>query len=671
MSKFDQNQHVLSVAADPEIDTGNKTVILRGFNTMPIRPCSFVMLAAVSLTALATSVQANDVYFGARLGVIDPLASMHEMGVDTFEVTYDSSFFGGVYVGTFLGSGLRGELAVDAMRFNPASAVDDGGVPATLFGGTDAVVVTASLWRDLPAIGLVTPYIGLGAGFAWTSTDVLMDEGGTRNPESFRGNDLSPVGQVGAGVRFDVGERLTVDLGYRFLSIFNARHEQVILPPDLSDPSFGFGHYTTHQFSAGLAYRFGETAPEMASALDGPIYLGGYFGGAWTAETHIAADYGEGTSTVFDNAEGSFGFVAGAEIAPGLRGELELGFVRSSVDRVRPNQIGDPDQPYVGRFDQTFLLANLWKDFNHGPLTVYTGGGLGFALVDYDITDFPQSGSLLPDYDGSDGVFAGQFGAGIRYAATPNVTLDLGYRLKGAFGAVLIGEDRRDENARVSLLSHIVQGGFTYTFGASAGEPMPVQTDYGAYLSVAAGTGFNAVGELYEETGHPFYFESPLSLSLAYGQRLTDYLRAEVELSALHLDGDKTRDDKVNDPLEPVIGDVTQLSVLTNLWVDFDAGFAQPYVGGGLGMALINGAFNGEGATNELFSADMHPAFALQAGFGVRTAITDNILLDIGYRYRTAIDAFLTDNNTTGQDPGTVAFETHGLQLGLTYEFGN
>lgn len=639
---------------------------------MPIRPFSLVMLAAVSLAALATSVQANDVYFGARLGVIDPLASMHEMDVDTFEVTYDSSFFGGVYVGTFLGSGLRGELAVDAMRFNLASGVDDGGEPEPMSGSTDAVVVTANLWRDLPALGPLTPYIGIGAGLAWTSADILMDaNSGPDRFESFQGSDLSPVGQVGAGVRFDVGESLTVDLGYRFLSIFNARHEQVILSPDLSDPNFGFGHYTTHQFSAGLAYRFGETAPEMASALDGPIYLGGYFGGAWTAETHIAADYSEGAPTVFDNAEGSFGFVAGAEIAPGLRGELELGFVRSSVDRMRPNQIGDPDQPYVGRFDQTFLLANLWKDFNHGPLTVYTGGGLGFALVDYDITDFPQSVGFQPDYDGSDGVFAGQFGTGIRYAATPNVTLDLGYRLKGAFGAVLIGEDRSDENARATLFSQTVQAGLTYTFGASAGEPMPVQADYGAYLSIAAGTGFNAVGELYEDTGHPFYFDSPLSLSLAYGQRVTDYLRAEVELSALHLDGDKTRDDDVNDPLEPVIGDVTQLSVLTNLWADFDAGFAQPYVGGGLGMALINGEFNGEGATNELFSADMHPAFALQAGFGVRTAITDNILLDIGYRYRTAIDAFLTDNDTTGQDPGTVAFETHGVQLGLTYEFGN
>ncbi len=590
------------------------------------------------------------------------MPSVNDLDSDTYELTFESAFFGGVYVGTFLGSGFRGELAVDAMHFELASANDETGDFDIVSGGTDAVALTASLWRDLPGIGVVTPYVGLGAGIAWTSNDFILEA--LSVTEGFQGDDLSAVGLVGAGARVDLSDRLTLDLGYRFLSIINARNEQG--PPTPGSPDYGQGNFTTHLFSAGLSYRFGERQGEgegdHPTDLYAPIYIGGFFGSAWTPDAHLGVDNSEEAKTVFDDPHASFGAIIGAEVAPHLRGELELSFVRSE-----PSYLAEtPPLPYSGRFDQTFVLANLWQDFGEGPLTAYAGGGLGFALVDYDITGYSSNEY---DYDGSLGVFAGQFGAGLRYQATSNLTFDIGYRLRGAFGAVLTDAQSNGpsllDNSRITLYSQTLQVGASYAFGAMPNGEMYPNADNGSYVSLAGGIGLNPVGEMFEDSAHPIFFHPAFGLSVAYGQQITDYLRAEVELGFSHMQGDELRNNDVNDPLEPLDGSATQISVMTNYWADFDLGYVQPYVGGGVGMAMVQADYQ---FNTSIYGDEFSPALALQVGAGVRKPVGDNFLLDLGYRYRSTIDAFADETGII--DPGTVTYETHGVHMGLTWLLG-
>jgi opacity protein-like surface antigen len=65
-------------------------------------------------------------------------------------------------------------------------------------------------------------------------------------------------------------------------------------------------------------------------------------------------------------------------------------------------------------------MVNAYADFQTGGMaTPYLGAGVGYA--DVDVKDY-----LGKDYD--DDVVAGQIGAGILFALSPRVAVDLGYR---------------------------------------------------------------------------------------------------------------------------------------------------------------------------------------------------------------------------------------------------
>lgn len=625
---------------------------------------SAALLATTAVIAPVHMASADGFYAGVRGGILSPLTSVRDQDSDTWEHTFDSSFSGGFFIGNYLGSGFRGELAVDVLNFDGGFATDGPiGVGETMTGDARSVAFTASLWRDLPGIGSLTPYIGLGAGLARTESEYLRP---TNN--LYVGDDWSAVGLAGAGVRVGVTDRLTLDLGYRFTSVINARDIQVL--PTFADQDHGNGNYTSHQLSAGLAYRFGgpETPLQSMPSLYGPFYLGGFFGSAWTADSNVGVDMGGLGETVFSNPNSSFGILAGAPIAPSMRGEIELSFLRSEADRARNNNPVDPDLPYAGRFDQTFALVNVWQDFDHGPFSTYIGGGLGFAHVDFDVDAIHG----VHFFDGSHGVFAGQFGAGLRYQAKPGLTIDIGYRVRGAFGVVLPNA-LSDNNARVSLYSHALQASATYAFGSPDEARDAVLSDNGSYLSAALGTAFHPVGEMFINQNHPLFFDPPVSVSLAYGHRVTDNLRAEVELNAMLFDGGYTRDDAADQPAFPIDGGVTQLSVMTNYWADFDLGFVQPYAGGGLGLALVSTDFQFMNEFGDLtvLQEDFAPALALQVGAGVRAPVSDNMLIDVGYRYRTAIDAFssaIRNDLVPDRQPATITYESHGVQAALVWE---
>ena len=104
-----------------------------------------------------------------------------------------------------------------------------------------------------------------------------------------------------------------------------------------------------------------------------------------------------------------------------------------------------PGDPETWRGKQTTNLStlffNAYYDFNTGtPFTPYLGGGLGMAFNFTSIKgnsfyDGPDSTDKYPWRSGSkdtyDTSFAWNLGAGLAYAFTENIAVDLGYRFIG------------------------------------------------------------------------------------------------------------------------------------------------------------------------------------------------------------------------------------------------
>jgi outer membrane autotransporter protein len=114
-------------------------------------------------------------------------------------------------------------------------------------------------------------------------------------------------------------------------------------------------------------------------------------------------------------------------------------------------------------------------------------------------------------------------------------------------------------------------------------------------------------------------------------------------------------------------------TVFANFYYDFKTGTAfTPYVGAGLGVAWINqkvsSTFRGwTAATDDVSKTTTN--FAWNLGAGVGYALTDNVTVDLGYRYTN-----FGDGKKFSSTDGTINFQTKDIQshealLGLRYQF--
>ena len=138
--------------------------------------------------------------------------------------------------------------------------------------------------------------------------------------------------------------------------------------------------------------------------------------------------------------------------------------------------------------------------------------------------------------------------------------------------------------------------------------------------------------------------------SVAYGIK-AGAVRTELELN-IHVKAEKT------DP-EGWIYSLENNSIMLNAYYDIDTGTKfTPYVGAGIGMAHLKAKDD-----------DWHNSkttFAWQAGAGVSYAMTDNLALDLGYRYNDYGDVTLDCG-----DDAKEKFEStsHEFLFGVRYTF--
>jgi len=111
-------------------------------------------------------------------------------------------------------------------------------------------------------------------------------------------------------------------------------------------------------------------------------------------------------------------------------------------------------------------------------------------------------------------------------------------------------------------------------------------------------------------------------------------------------------------------GDVSLLGFMANVAYDFNTPYAlTPFIFGGAGIANIS--LNGVGANGSQAYDTSDTVFAMQAGAGVSTELTDRTSVDLSYRYLETLDAQMSD--ATGA-PFDFRYATHMFLMGLKYK---
>jgi outer membrane protein OmpA-like peptidoglycan-associated protein len=113
-------------------------------------------------------------------------------------------------------------------------------------------------------------------------------------------------------------------------------------------------------------------------------------------------------------------------------------------------------------------------------------------------------------------------------------------------------------------------------------------------------------------------------------------------------------------------GDAHAWSAMGNVYYDFNHGGAvQPYVGLGVGAARLN--------VNQFFFLalvdDQETSFAYQGMAGLAFAVTDQLTLDVGYRYFATEGAELDGISIGGPFTVDADYEHQSVMLGLRWQF--
>jgi opacity protein-like surface antigen len=200
-----------------------------------------------------------------------------------------------------------------------------------------------------------------------------------------------------------------------------------------------------------------------------------------------------------------------------------------------------------------------------------------------------------------------------------------------------------------------------------ADQPVAV-AGTGWYLSVFAGgvwANSLAADDGSATDGQFFDFDTDMGwlVGATLGTHITDNLRGEVELStgSVALTG-LTIDDVDAGSISD--GSASTTYLLGNVWFDIATGSGfTPYIGGGLGASYVTA----KGTADDIpYTVDMAGwGWAYQLGAGVKVDVADNVALDLGYRFKSAVDV----NLEGGGDDAVADLSSHVLQVGVTVGF--
>ena len=174
---------------------------------------------------------------------------INSTGANTYDLLINNpGYIIGGTVGVDWGNQLRTELELSHARWGSDRYHVYCDCDGSIYDGTSSVSATYLLgnaWYDLNHGARVTPYVGGGLGIGWANVHAGIDGG----PVDFNATGLAF--QVGAGIRFNVSDRVAIDAGYRFKDIVGLNYSSNVSEYTLTDTSLA-----SHNFQIGLIFQF-------------------------------------------------------------------------------------------------------------------------------------------------------------------------------------------------------------------------------------------------------------------------------------------------------------------------------------------------------------------------------------------------------------------------------
>ena len=180
------------------------------------------------------------------------------------------------------------------------------------------------------------------------------------------------------------------------------------------------------------------------SAVHAQPYLSGNMGYVWLEDSDIRGNQSDSGEFSFDR-----GLVITAAIgrvlSETLRAEVEFGYRTNEANEARMRESGahgvDSDIVTLS------LMANCFYDFMPGhTVSPFIGAGIGIANVDGEV----------PNNNGKDDVFAYQLAAGVGFALTEKLKMDVQYRLFGT-------DNPEFKNVEAEYITHNLLFGLRYS----------------------------------------------------------------------------------------------------------------------------------------------------------------------------------------------------------------
>ncbi len=158
--------------------------------------------------------------------------------------------------------GLRGELMLDWRGDRDVRGTLAAPSGAAFATSVQSLTLMFNAYYDLMQFGGFTPYVGAGVGVAHNDLGSVTFTGDPTLSNTLNGADKwSLAWSLMAGVGYQISQRVTLDLGYRYIDMGDVRSSRVDSSGFNGNPPLRVDDLTAHEFKVGLRFAFGGGAP--------------------------------------------------------------------------------------------------------------------------------------------------------------------------------------------------------------------------------------------------------------------------------------------------------------------------------------------------------------------------------------------------------------------------
>jgi opacity protein-like surface antigen len=231
---------------------------------------SLLLPIALLAPPLAQAQPFQGLYIGAGAGYNMPMgfdAQPNAPGAPATILHPDGGVVAVGSIGYGLGNGIRFEIEGNFRQSNGASISSP--IPQTVSAQLRTYGVLANALFDMDVgVPWLYPYLGAGAGYAWTHTDPLTIAPVAGLTDTSRDTQGNFAFQAIAGLSFPIPRvpGLSVASEYRFFGLAGKETFHSTLNPGAIASSVSLGHQYEHGFLLGVRYAFNVVAPTVVPA---------------------------------------------------------------------------------------------------------------------------------------------------------------------------------------------------------------------------------------------------------------------------------------------------------------------------------------------------------------------------------------------------------------------